>query len=102
MKSDKANRPVTQTKPHSSLEKKATKKILTGTVVSNRMDKTIVVKVTRRVPHPRYKKIIKHSSKIFAHDEGNVCKVGDVVKITESCPISKKKAWILVEVIKKK
>ena len=69
------------------------KRILTGTVVSSNTNKTIVVKVTRRVQHKLYKKIISQSKKYHAHDENNFFKVGDVVKIIESKPISKLKSW---------
>ena len=72
------------------------KRILTGTVVSSNTNKTIVVKVTRRVQHKLYKKIISQSKKYHAHDESNSFKVGDIVKIIESKPISKLKSWIVV------
>ena len=73
------------------------KRILTGTVVSSNTNKTIVVKVTRRVKHKLYKKIISLSKKYHAHDEENNYKVGDNVKIIESKPISKLKSWIIHE-----
>ena len=72
------------------------KRILTGTVVSSKTDKTIVVRVTRRVQHKLYKKIISQSKKYHAHDENNSFKVGDIVKIIESKPISKLKSWTVV------
>ena len=72
------------------------KRILTGTVVSSKTNKTIVVKVTRRVKHKLYKKIISLSKKYHAHDEDNNFKVGDNVKIIESKPISKLKSWIVM------
>ena len=72
------------------------KRILTGTVVSSNINKTIVVKVTRRVQHKMYKKIISQSKKYHAHDENNSFKVGDIVKIIESKPISKLKSWTVV------
>ena len=72
------------------------KRILTGTVVSSNTNKTIVVKVTRRVQHKLYKKIISQSKKYHAHDENNYFKVGDIVKIIESKPISKLKSWTVV------
>ena len=72
------------------------KRILTGTVVSSKTNKTIVVKVTRRVQHKLYKKIISQSKKYHAHDEDNFFKVGDIVKIIESKPISKLKSWTVV------
>ena len=73
------------------------KRILTGTVVSSNTNKTIVVKVTRRVQHKLYKKIISQSKKYHAHDENNSFKVGDIVKIIESKPISKLKSWTVVK-----
>lgn len=72
------------------------KRILTGTVVSSNANKTIVVQVTRRVKHKLYKKIISSSKKYHAHDEQNNFKVGDIVKIAESKPISKLKSWIVL------
>ncbi len=73
------------------------KRILTGTVVSSNTNKTIVVKVTRRVQHKLYKKIISQSKKYHAHDENNYFKVGDIVKIIESKPISKLKSWTVID-----
>jgi small subunit ribosomal protein S17 len=78
------------------MEKIMPKRILTGTVVSSNTNKTIVVKVTRRVQHKLYKKIISQSKKYHAHDENNSFKVGDNVKIIESKPISKLKSWTVV------
>ena len=72
------------------------KRILTGTVVSSNSSKTIVVEVTRRVRHKLYKKIISRSKKYHAHDEDNSFKVGDIVKIIESKPISKLKSWVVM------
>jgi small subunit ribosomal protein S17 len=71
-------------------------RVLKGIVVSDKMDKTVVVEVERRVMHPMYKKFVKKSKKYHAHDEANACKVGDVVKIKESRPISKTKTWEVV------
>lgn len=71
---------------------------LTGRVVSDKMQKSIVVLIERRVKHPVYGKYISKSSKLKAHDEHNVCKVGDVVTIAESRPLSKTKSWTLVKV----
>ena len=78
-----------------------TKKLRTveGRVVSNKMDKSITVLIERRVQHPVYGKFIRRSTKLHAHDENNVCKQGDVVTIAECRPLSKTKAWTLVEVI---
>ena len=72
---------------------------LTGKVVSDKMEKSIVVLIERRVQHPLYGKLIRRSTKLHAHDENNVAKTGDLVTIKESRPISKTKAWALVEVI---
>ena len=72
-----------------------------GTVVSNKMDKTITLLVERRVKHPLYGKYIKRSKKIHAHDEENVCGEGDLVTITETRPISKSKSWKLTSVDRK-
>jgi small subunit ribosomal protein S17 len=68
---------------------------VTGTVVSDRMDKTITVRIERRVQHPVYGKIIRRSSKLHAHDENNECRIGDVVTVTECRPLSKTKTWML-------
>jgi small subunit ribosomal protein S17 len=73
------------------------RRVLTGRVTSDKMDKTITVLVDRRVMHPLYKKFIRKSKKYAAHDEANVCKVGDLVRIVECAPISKRKTWTLVE-----
>ena len=72
------------------------RRVLSGTVVSDKMDKTVVVRVERKVMHPLYKKFISRSKKYSAHDENNVCKVGDSVKIRECPPISKTKTWEVV------
>ncbi|MBC8269294.1 MAG: 30S ribosomal protein S17 [Rhodospirillaceae bacterium] len=72
------------------------KRILQGVVVSDKMDKTVTVKVERRFKHPLYKKFIRRSKKYAAHDENNVVKIGDVVKIRECRPISKRKTWEVV------
>ena len=72
------------------------KRVLQGVVVSDAMDKTIVVRVERRVMHPVYKKFIKRSKKYSAHDETNVHKIGDVVRIEECRPISKSKRWTVI------
>ena len=73
------------------------RRVLTGRVTSDKMDKTVTVLVERRVMHPLYKKFIRRSKKYAAHDEANVCKIGDMVRIIECPPISKRKTWILVE-----
>ena len=73
--------------------------IVTGKVVSNKMDKSITELIERKVRHPLYGKQIRRSTKIKAHDENNVCKEGDVVRIIETRPISKTKSWKLVDVV---
>jgi len=75
------------------------RKTRTGKVVSDKMDKTIVVAVEDHVKHPLYKKIIKRTYKLKAHDEKNECLIGDVVKVMETRPLSKDKRWRLVEII---
>ncbi len=77
------------------------KRTATGTVVSNRMDKTITVLLERRVQHPVYGKIIRRSSKIHAHDADNSCNIGDVVTIAECRPLSKTKSWTLDSIVEK-
>ena len=74
------------------------RKSLIGKVVSNKMEKTAIVEVNRRVPHPIYKKYINKSKKYYAHDEKNECTIGDIVKIMETRPISNKKRWRLLEI----
>ncbi len=76
------------------------KKILKGSVVSDKMDKTVVVSVERIFQHPLYKKIIKTKKKYKAHDEENRCRIGDVVEIIESRPISKTKRWKVLRIVK--
>ncbi|MFZ5608390.1 MAG: 30S ribosomal protein S17 [Pseudomonadota bacterium] len=73
------------------------KRILQGTVVSDKTDKTVVVEVERRIMHPLYKKVVRRSKKFHAHDEGNAFHVGDVVRIEECRPVSKLKSWRVVE-----
>ncbi|MDE0949300.1 MAG: 30S ribosomal protein S17 [Candidatus Thioglobus sp.] len=82
-------------------ETNSVERTLTGTVVSNSRDKTIAVLVERKVRHPIYKKYIKRSTKVHAHDEKNECGLGDVVRVSESKPFSKTKNWALVEVVEK-
>ena len=77
------------------------RKTRVGVVVSDKMDKTIVVAVKDSVQHPLYKKILKRTKKFKAHDENNECGIGDTVKIMETRPISKDKRWRLVEIIEK-
>lgn len=82
-------------------ERSSLKKTKIGTVVSNKMEKSIVVLVNRKVQHPLYKKYITKSTKFMAHDEHNQCQIGDRVKIVESRPLSRRKRWRLMEVLEK-
>jgi small subunit ribosomal protein S17 len=77
------------------------RKVRTGKVVSDKMDKTVVVAVVDNVKHPLYNKIVKRTYKLKAHDENNECKVGDRVKVMETRPLSKDKRWRLVEIVEK-
>ena len=83
------------------MEERNLRKTLIGKVVSDKMDKTIVVAIETNVAHPIYKKTVKRTLKVKAHDEQNVCKIGDKVKIMETRPLSKDKRWRLVEVVEK-
>ena len=77
------------------------RKVLQGEVISNRMHKTITVKVERRVRHPMYERVVKRSKKFHAHDEHNQCQIGDIVRITETRPLSKTMCWRLLEVVRR-
>ena len=83
------------------MEERNLRKTRVGKVVSNKMDKTIVVAIEDNVKHPKYGKVIKRTVKFKAHDENNVCNEGDTVKIMETRPLSKDKRWRLVEIIEK-
>ena len=83
------------------MEERNLRKTRTGKVVSDKMDKTIVVAVKDHVKHPLYNKIVKRTYKLKAHDENNECKVGDTVKVMETRPLSKDKRWRLVEIMEK-
>jgi small subunit ribosomal protein S17 len=82
-----------------NIAKRRLKKTLEGIVISNRMNKSVVVRVERQVRHPLYQKIIRKSAKFMAHDEENKCRVGDVVRIQETRPISKNKCWRVVSIV---
>jgi small subunit ribosomal protein S17 len=73
---------------------------MVGTVVSNKMDKTVVVTVERLGRHPLYKKVVKSRKKFKAHDADNACQIGDVVRISESRPLSKEKRWVVEEIVR--
>ena len=83
------------------MSERAFRKTKVGMVVSDKMDKTIVVAIEDRVQHPLYKKILKRTYKLKAHDENNTCGVGDRVKVMETRPLSKDKRWRVVEIIEK-
>jgi len=97
--------PTAATPPSSNqpaaTDRRPTRKTRTGQVVSNSMNKTIVVRSVTRVPHPKFGKIVKQMKKFYAHDEGNKAKMGDTVRIMETRPLSKLKRWRLVEVLQK-
>ena len=79
----------------------STRKRLVGSVISDKMDKTVVVRVERLVRHPRYGKVLRRAKKYKAHDEGNICRVGDLVRIVESRPLSREKRWAVEEIVKR-
>ena len=81
---------------------KEKRKTRTGKVISDKMDKTVVVLVESLRRHPLYKKVVKHTSKFKVHDEANACKIGDVVKIVETRPLSKDKRWRVAKIITRK
>jgi small subunit ribosomal protein S17 len=83
------------------MEERRRRKTRTGKVASNKMDKTIVVTVEALTRHPLYKKTIKRTSRLKAHDEGNECQIGDMVKIAETRPLSRDKRWRLVSILKR-
>ena len=83
------------------MEERNLRKTRTGKVISNKMDKTITVAVVDNVKHPLYKKIVKKTYKLHAHDENNECNIGDTVRVMETRPLSKTKRWRLIKVIEK-
>lgn len=83
------------------MEERNLRKVMIGTVTSNKMDKTIVVSVETSVKHPIYGKVVKRTYKLKAHDEENKCQIGDKVKVMETRPLSKDKRWRLVEILEK-
>src|SRR5579859_5380098 len=92
---------MTETTNQAATAARGHRKERVGEVISNKMTKTIVVRVERRFPHPRYKKVVTGYSKFYAHDEKSEAKVGDKVRIRETRPLSKLKNWRLVEVVEK-
>ncbi len=83
------------------METRTRRKERVGVVTSNKMEKSIVIKVLRRVKHPMYGKFVKKSSNFMAHDEKNECNIGDTVRIMETRPLSKNKCWRLVEILER-
>ena len=83
------------------MEEQKRRKVLLGEVVSNRMQKTITVRVERRLRHPIYERVVKRSKKFHAHDENNQCQIGDQVRIIETRPLSKTKRWRLLEIVRR-
>lgn len=83
------------------IDQAQTQRTITGKVVSNKMNKTIVVQIERKVKHPLYGKYVRRFSKMYAHDEDNACQPGDVVTIQQTRPLSKLKRWKLVEIVKR-
>jgi small subunit ribosomal protein S17 len=83
------------------MEERNLRKERTGVVVSNKMDKSIVIAIRRKVKHPIYGKFVNKTTKLMAHDEENACNIGDTVRIAETRPLSKNKSWRLVEIIER-
>ena len=83
------------------MEERNLRKVRTGKVTSDKMDKTIVVAIEERVNHPLYNKVVKRTYKLKAHDEENACNIGDTVKVMETRPLSKDKRWRLVEIVER-
>jgi len=83
------------------METRALRKTRIGVVTKNKMDKSIMVSIERKVAHPIYKKYFKKTTKLMAHDEKNECRLGDIVEIMETKPMSKNKNWRLVEIVEK-
>ena len=90
---------ITKNSENELVNVKINKRILQGKVVSNKADKTIIIKVERQVAHPIYKKYYKKTNKFMAHDENNDCNQGDTVRVRECRPLSKRKSWELVEIV---
>lgn len=81
--------------------RRGNRKLRTGTVTSDRADKTVAVEIVRAYQHPLYKKIVRRTTKILAHDEENVCRVGDLVQVTEVRPLSRRKCWRVRQIVSK-
>lgn len=83
------------------MNEKNNRRVIEGKVISNKMDKSVTVAVVTKVKHPTYRKYVKRTTKVMAHDEKNECKVGDMVSIKEVRPLSKNKRWLVIEILKK-
>ena len=92
---------TTQTNAQGKTQDRSTRKTRTGLVVSDKMEKTVVVAIERRVPHPVYGKMVTRTKRVKAHDEENTAKTGDTVRIAETRPLSKDKRWRVVEIVER-
>lgn len=92
---------MTEAKHIEQSEQQSTARTIIGQVISDKMNKTIVVRVERKVKHPLYGKYVRRFSKMYAHDEENSCRIGDLVVIKQTRPLSKTKRWQLVEILKR-
>lgn len=92
---------IAETENQAAVARTSTRKVRVGVVVSNKMQKGILVAIDRRVPHPLYKKYSHRTTKLLAHDEKNEAKIGDKVQIMETRPLSKRKRWRLVEIVER-
>ena len=103
MSTESSNAPAPQTEGAGQADKKArtARKVMRGVVVSNKMDKTLVVQVNRKVRHPLYEKFVSKRTKLYAHDEKGDANVGDIVEISQTRPLSKLKNWRLLRVVQK-
>jgi len=81
-------------------EQKSNKRVLEGVVLSNKAEKTVVVQVERKFLHPQYRKTVRSHKKYMAHDEANACNIGDIVRIVESRPLSRRKRWTLESIVR--
>jgi small subunit ribosomal protein S17 len=89
------------TTPETGTPERSERKVMRGTVTSNKMQKTVVVQVDRKVKHPLYEKFVSKRTKLYAHDENNEAKIGDVVEVTQTRPLSKLKCWRVVRIVQK-
>ncbi len=101
MSEEKIQNQQSEPQTQSTKPERGQRKVRIGRVVSNKMNKTIVVAIERKVMHPIYKKVYTRTTKVMAHDENNECNIGDIVKIMETRPLSRHKRWRLVEIIER-